>query len=103
MSDELEEFEPNRWRVAKKRAPPKRSDLSFPMVISDIMDPVEQVDGKFYSSKSEFRKVGRSLGLLEVGNEKPKPRKRYDDKAGRREALKTSLEKYRAGHRAEPT
>ena len=34
------------------------------------MDPVEQVDGKFYTSKSQFRAVGKSLGLIEVGNEK---------------------------------
>jgi hypothetical protein len=67
---ELEEVEPGRWRVRKFRPNPlhARSPLPRPMIISDIMDPVEQVDGRFYTSKSAFRKVGRSLGLIEVGN-----------------------------------
>lgn len=100
----LIEFEPGRWRVDRPPRDPARSDLPMPSVISDIMPPTEQVDGKFYTSKSEFRRVGRSLGLTEVGNEKPKPRRKtYDDpayKAKRREAIKIAVEKVRAGHRA---
>jgi hypothetical protein len=42
----------------------------MPGVISDIMPPTEQVDGRFYTSKSAFRRVGRQLGLTEVGTEK---------------------------------
>jgi hypothetical protein len=42
----------------------------MPFVISDTMPPTEQVDGKFYTSKSAFRRVGRQLGLTEVGTEK---------------------------------
>jgi len=72
MTIELEEFAPNRWRVAKTAIPPQRSSLAFPMIISDEMPETEQVDGKFYTSKSAFRRVGRSLGLVEVGNEKLK-------------------------------
>jgi hypothetical protein len=68
------------------------------------MDPVEQVDGKFYTSKRQFRAVGRSLGLIEVGNEKPKPLVRSTDqravKEARRKALRTAAEKFKAGHRA---
>ena len=101
---ELEEFEPHKWRIKRAAREPARSNLPMPSVISDIMPPTEQVDGKFYTSKSEFRKVGRSLGLTEVGNEKPKPRRKtYDDpayKAKRREAIKIAVEKVRAGHRA---
>ena len=52
------------------------SALPLPYVISDTMPPTEQVDGKFYESKSAFRAVGRALGLTEVGNEKPKPKMR---------------------------
>ena len=68
------------------------------------MDATEQVDGKFYTSKSQFRAVGRSLGLIEIGNEKPKPLVRSTDqravKEARRKALRTAAEKFKAGHRA---
>lgn len=48
---------------------PQRSDLPCPMLVSDIMDAAEHVDGRFYTSKSEFRKVTRANGLIEVGND----------------------------------
>ena len=98
---ELEEFAPGRWRVLKTRYLAPVSDLPKPMVISDTMDPVEQVDGKFYTSKSAFRAVGRSLGLIEVGTEKlpAKPKGQGSmtpaAKAGRREALQKALAKVR--------
>lgn len=99
----LIEIEPGRFRVARPQHRPKRSDLPRPYVISDSMEPTEQVDGKFYTSKREFRAVGRALGLTEVGNEKPKPKTRASSeravKDARRAAIKTAVEKYRAGHR----
>ena len=68
------------------------------------MPPTEQVDGRFYESKSAFRAVGRSLGLIEIDNEKPKPLVRSTDqravKEARRKALRTATEKFKAGHRA---
>ena len=83
---------------------PKASDLPRPYVISDIMEPTEQVDGRFYTSKKAFRKVGRELGLTEVGNEKVPPKQRGTDdiqfKRARKQALKTAIDKYRAGHRS---
>ena len=67
------------------------------------MPPTEQVDGKFYTSKSAFRAVGRSLGLIEVGNEKFKPRQRASvqskAKKGRREAIGKAVAQYREGRR----
>ena len=108
MSDvELEEFEPGRFRVRRDRTPPLRSDLPLPFVISDIMEPTEQVDGKFYTSKRQFRAVGRALGLTEVGNEKPKPHPRTLPetravKEKRRAAIKTAFDKYAGGHRYSP-
>ena len=103
MSMRLIEFAPNRWRIDKGTIPVARSALPCPMVISDAMPPTEQVDGKFYTSKREFRAVGRALGLTEVGNEKLKPKTRSSQdrsvKAARQEALKTAMEKYQAGHR----
>lgn len=81
---------------------PARSALPLPYVISDTMEPTEQVDGRFYTSKSQFRAVGRALGLIEVGNEKFKPKTRVSaDPAFRRKrqsAIKTAVEKVRAGH-----
>jgi hypothetical protein len=100
MTVELVEIEPGRWRVKREPLTPARSDLPMPMVISDIMEPTEQVDGKFYTSKSAFRAVGRALGLTEVGNEKPKPRRRpAPDKAKAREAVERAAARYQAGER----
>jgi len=96
---ELVEVAPGRWRIKRAEQRAARSDLPMPMVISDTMDPVEQVDGKFYTSKSAFRAVGRSLGLVEVGNEKlpAKPKGQGSmtpaAKAGRREALQRAFQK----------
>jgi hypothetical protein len=99
----LVEVEPGRWRVDKQRHRPKRSDLPLPNVISDIMDPVEQVDGRFYTSKRAFRAVGRALGLTEVGNEKLKPKTRTTDdpqiKRKRREAIGKAISEFGAGRR----
>lgn len=75
-----------------------------PYVISDTMEPTEQVDGRFYTSKKEFRTVGRALGLIEVGNEKLPPIVRSTDrrevKEARRRDLKNAVEKFRARHGA---
>jgi hypothetical protein len=99
---ELIEIEPGRWRVKRPPLEPARSDLPMPHVISDIMPPTEQVDGRFYTSKSAFRKVGRSLGLTEVGNEKPKPRVRLSQTRAaaeaRRASIKKAVEMVRAGN-----
>jgi hypothetical protein len=100
----LIEVEQNRWRVARRGIAPARSDLPRPHVISDTMDPTEQVDGRFYTSKAQFRAVGRAHGLIEIGNEKTPPKKRAsatrEEKTRRRQALKIALEKYKAGYRA---
>ena len=84
-------------------APVARSRLPAPHVIADEMPPTEQVDGRFYTSKRQFRAVGRALGLIEVGNEKPRPKQRASDarptKLQRRAAIKLAVERYKAGHR----
>ena len=101
---ELVEVAPGRFRV--KRTPQNfaRSEHPVPYVISDTMDPTEQVDGKFYTSKRQFRAVGRSLGLIEVGTEKMKPKttrasEERSAKEARVRSIKTAVEKYKAGHR----
>ena len=94
---------PHSWAFVTVREPPKRGDLSLPYVISDNMEPVEQVDGKFYTSKRQFRAVGRSHGLIEVGNEKQKPKKRSTElrstKEERRQSLQKAVAQYKAGRR----
>ena len=102
MIRRLVEVAPGKWRlVSSKQLKAKRSSLPLPYVISDTMDPVEQVDGKFYTSKSQFRAVGKSLGLIEVGNEKPKPKttrastsRQAEEK--RNQAVKRALEQVRS-------
>ena len=99
----LVEIAPNRFRFLKSRIAPACSDLPRPFVISDEMPPTEQVDGNFYTSKTAFRRVGRALGLTEVGSEKLAPKRRSTDdrpvKEARRQSLRTAVEKFKAGHR----
>jgi len=99
MSVELEEFAPGRWRVRRERLSAPRSGLPVPYVISDTMDPVEQVDGKFYTSKREYRAVGRAHGLIEIGTEKltPKPKgvEHLKGKVARQQAIKKALDRTR--------
>lgn len=100
----LVEIEPGRWRIKRPEPMPARSMLPLPYVISDAMEPTEQVDGRFYSSKRAFRAVGRSLGLTEVGNDKFQPKRRATElapvKADRRNAVRAAIEKFKAGQRS---
>jgi hypothetical protein len=70
---------------------PPRSDLPCPMLIGDIMEPTEHVDGNFYTSKSGFRKVTKAHGLIEMGNDPARHRrpKRQD----RDKAIEQSIDK----------
>lgn len=93
---ELVEMEPGKWRVKRPPLTPPRSDLCCPMVISDTTEPLEHVNGQFYTSKRAFRAVTRQLGLTEVGNEKFKPKLRAtsskDVKDQRRQAIRKALQ-----------
>jgi hypothetical protein len=108
MSVELIEVEPGKWRVKRANAHAHlrthlRADLPMPGVISDIMPPTEQVDGQFYTSKSAFRRVGRQLGLIEIGTEKLKPKQKTPDtpavKEQRRTAVRKAIAQYQSGVR----
>jgi len=96
----LVEIAHNRWRFVRDETPPARSEFPCPHIISDIMDPVEQVDGRFYESKAAFRAVGRALGLTEVGTERPKPKVRATAnpkvKEARQQSLRKAIEKLRS-------
>jgi hypothetical protein len=98
---DLVEIAPNRWRFVRPSLPPARSALPCPFVISDTIEPTEQVDGKFYTSKARFRAVGRALGLTEVGTEKPKPKQRtHSDPVKRRRTFERAIAQYKQGRRA---
>src|SRR5262245_16808346 len=94
---------PNRWRWRTHVAATKIN--SSPYVVRDEMEPTEQVDGKFYTSKAKFRAVGRALGLTEVGNEKFAPKQRStalrETKRQRIETLRKAIAEYRMGRRPE--
>ena len=96
----LYQIGPNRWSNRSPEQSRARSDLPLPHVISDTMPPTEQVDGKFYTSKREFRRVGKSLGLIEVGNEKPHLKKRTTPPKGERiKSIRKAIAQYREGRR----
>lgn len=105
MSVELEEVAPGRWRVKRPRHEKQRSEnMPLPFVISDTMEPTEQVDGKFYTSKRAFRAVGRAHGLTEVGNERQAPKiTRASSEKGasedRRQSIRKAIDRYKSGVR----
>lgn len=91
---ELYQVAPGLFRVKRKEpAPPARSSLPAPTVISDEMPPTEQVDGVFYTSKRAFRAIGRAQGLTEVGNEKFKPMVRHSEQRSTKRQRIESLRK----------
>lgn len=70
----------------------KRPKGQYHYVIEDTMDAVAHpVTGKLMDSKSEFRKVTRAAGCVEVGNEPMEDRRSYDS-GGLRETLKGFFE-----------
>ncbi len=99
----LLEVEPGLFRFVKPSIAPARSALPCPNIISDNIAPLEHVDGRFYTSKSQFRAVSKAHDLIEVGTEKLKPKVRSTDtkevKAERRKALRTALQRFKAGDR----
>lgn len=83
------------WPLECTQAPPqaRSTTIPVPMFISDTMDAVEHpCNGQHYSSKSQFRRVTRESGCVEVGNDTArfhKPEKPQVDRA----SVKASLEK----------
>jgi len=60
----------------RQRLEPKRSSLPAPMLITDIMEPVQsQETGIYYDSKSALRREYRSYGNIEIGNDRRDKRK----------------------------
>jgi hypothetical protein len=83
--------------VDKNVAGPKNTRLTKVLgVISDIMPETRHMaDGKYYTSKSQFRQATRAAGCVEVGNEtstllKPRQPIRLDE-GKRREDIKRTI------------
>lgn len=77
---------------AKQHKGTKRSSLPCPQVMRDIQPFVNvAVDGKEISSRSQKREMMKEHGLVEVGNEAPRPRRVIKPK-GVRESLRRSLQ-----------
>lgn len=87
--------------IVRERAAPtpvaRAHGLAVPMVITDTMDPVEHVDGKFYTSKSEYRAVTKAHGYVEVGNDPARHRRNLPPKPDRK-AIKEAVAKAVAQH-----
>lgn len=84
------------FRRIDKSPPAARSDLPFPMIVSDTMDPVQSMlDGKFYTSKALLRATYKAAGVTEVGNDPARLAKRQKAKPDRRE-IRDTLEKAEA-------
>lgn len=76
--------------------PAKRSDLAFPMVVSDTMDAVQsQVTGKVHDSKSALRAEYRAHDVTEVGNDPGRFRKKVMPKIDRKE-IKATVDRAKA-------
>jgi hypothetical protein len=70
-----------------------RSDLPFPRIMSDVMEPVQSMlDGRMYDSKSALRATYRAAGVIEVGNDPARLRPRQRRKVDRR-AVKDTIER----------
>lgn len=88
------------WRPFPKRKrediAPARSDLPRPMVILDTMPEVQsQATGKWYTSKSALRAEYKRLGMVEVGNDPARFRKKTKPKPDLK-AIKDQLERAEA-------
>lgn len=87
--------------VDKQFAPPLVEVYGeAPFVISDCMSETRHMaNGRYYTSKSEFRKATKAAGCIEVGNEtatmnKPRPTVKLDRRK-RREDIKKAIHQLR--------
>lgn len=72
---------------------------SAPYVISDVMEPTKHHGtGRMIGSKRAFSAETRRAGMVEMGNEMPKPRQPVVlDRGQRRDAIRQSLYLHRNG------
>lgn len=81
--------------VPKHQAEPLNS---APYIISDAIDPTwHPSDGKVYDSKSTFRRVTKSHGGVEVGNERQATRQTWQPVS--RDDVHRAIQKVEQGYR----
>lgn len=90
--------------VPAEIAGPKHESDSASYVISDTMDATRHMaDGKYYTSKAQFRAATKAAGCVEVGNEiatVTKSRKPVQlDRGKRREDIQRTIYELRNGRR----
>ena len=57
---------------ASRAGESNRSELAFPMIISDQMDAIKHpATGLYSDSKSTFRRMTKASGCIEVGDQSP--------------------------------
>jgi len=87
-----------RWSHGSKADHRQRADLPTPMVIFDTMaDLVHPATGVHCSSKSEFRKITKARGLVEVGDAPVMP---HSDSGSRvtKDDIGEALQKVKQGY-----
>lgn len=85
--------------VEVQRLPRPRA---FPAIISDHMSAtMHPADGRQYESKSEFRRITREHGLVEIGNDAPIGRPEFKPE-GVREDIERSVQMLNQGYQPEP-
>lgn len=78
--------------VSHFRGTGPRSDLAFPMIVSDSMDAVQSMaDGKFYDSKAKLRADYKARGLVEVGSDIPAAMKHAEIRPERPKLTKAEI------------
>lgn len=91
---DLKECVPSEQYYAKRMKGVKRSSLAAPQVMRDI-SPFRNVavDGKEISSRSQKREMMKAHGLIEVGTEAPRPKRRVmKPKLSMRDSIKRTLQ-----------
>ncbi|MBX4932120.1 hypothetical protein [Rhizobium bangladeshense] len=71
-----------------------QSDLPAPHFVSDTIEIQSMHDGRHYTSKAKLRSAYRAAGVVEIGNEAPRPieKPKADRKAIRNELRRVYAE-----------
>ena len=84
-------------RYGPEPTPGPVSSFPCPRVIGDTMEPTQHVDGRHYTSKSQYRAVTKAHGMIEVGNDPARFRPNKPPKPDRK-AIKEAVQRAFAIH-----
>lgn len=95
------------YRAVRPSSESKRGAVPLPGVVTDSMPALQHVDGKYYDSKSAFRRVTKAHGYIEVGNDPARlrhaPAPRKPDPKEIRETIEKAAARVRRGERPKHT